>query len=75
MTCYIVDASTLKLIRISMWLTFKYTKFAFTQRARLLGRVHGVVVQATNAAASGSPTIGKETINSGSGTSCTTRKC
>lgn len=40
-----------------------------TQRAKLLGRVQGVVVHATKAAFSGSPTIGKDTIISGSGTS------
>ena len=43
-----------------------------TQRARLLGSVQGVVVQATKDALSGSPTIGKATIISGSGTSCAT---
>lgn len=55
-------------------LTFTYAKFTFTHRARLLGRVQGVVVQATKAALSGSPTIGKDTIISGSGTSYITQR-
>ena len=45
-----------------------YTRFALTHNARLLGSVQGVVVHATRAALSASPTIGKDTITAGSGT-------
>jgi hypothetical protein len=48
--------------------TFAYMRLALTHSARLLGSVQGVVVHATRAALSASPTIGKDTITAGSGT-------
>jgi hypothetical protein len=49
-------------------LTLAYTRLALTHNARLLGSVQGVVVHATRAALSASPTTGKDTITAGSGT-------
>jgi len=42
--------------------TFAYVRLALTHSARLLGSVQGVVVHATRAELSTSPTIGKDTI-------------
>ena len=46
-----------------------YSIVGFTAAARLLGRVHGVVVQAMRQVPSASPTSGNVTIMAGSDTS------